>query len=195
MSTKYKFIDKDGIYFVSFATVSWVDVFTRPVYNEVFIDSVRYCQLNKGLCLHAWCLMSNHAHLVFSRSGQYSHSDILRDLKKFTSKKLIEAIENNPSESRKEWMLNIFGNAGQNKINNKDFQFWQQDNHPIELFSPSVTFQKIDYVHNNPVVAGIVSEADHYLHSSARDYLGKKGILDVEILERPMSLEGYVFSY
>ena len=195
MSTKYKFIDKDGIYFVSFATVSWVDVFTRPVYNEVFIDSVRYCQLNKGLCLHAWCLMSNHAHLVFSRSGQYSHSDILRDLKKFTSKKLIEAIENNPSESRKEWMLNIFRNAGQNKINNKDFQFWQQDNHPIELFSPSVTFQKIDYVHNNPVVAGIVSEADHYLHSSARDYLGKKGILDVEILERPMSLEGYVFSY
>ena len=195
MSTKYKFIDKDGIYFVSFATISWVDVFTRPVYNEVFIDSVRYCQLNKGLCLHAWCLMSNHAHLVFSRSGQYSHSDILRDLKKFTSKKLIEAIENNPSESRKEWMLNIFRNAGQNKANNQDFQFWQQDNHPIELFSPSVTFQKIDYVHNNPVVAGIVSEADHYLHSSARDYLGKKGVLDVEILERQMSLEGYVFSY
>ena len=81
MSTKCKFIDKDGIYFVSFAPVSWVDVFTRPVYNEVFIDSVRYCQLNKGLCLHAWCLMSNHVHLVFSRSGQYSHSDILRDSK------------------------------------------------------------------------------------------------------------------
>ncbi|MEZ4911819.1 MAG: hypothetical protein R2774_13275 [Saprospiraceae bacterium] len=92
-------------------------------------------------------------------------------------------------------MTNVFRNAGQNKANNKDFQFWQQDNHPIELFSPSVTFQKIDYVHNNPVVAGIVSEADHYLHSSARDYLGKKGVLDVEILERPMSLEGYVFSY
>ncbi len=50
-------------------------------------------------------------------------------------------------------------------------------------------------VHNNPVVAGIVSEADHYLHSSARDYLGTKGVLDVEILKRPMSLEGYVFSY
>jgi len=117
---------------------------------EIFIESVRYCQQNKGLKLHAWCLMSNHAHLVFSRSGQYSHSDILRDLKKYTSKKLIEAIESNPFESRKEWMMSIFRNAGQNNSNNKVNQFWQQDNHPIELFSPAVTFQKIDYVHNNP---------------------------------------------
>ncbi len=44
-------------------------------------------------------------------------------------------------------------------------------------------------------MAGIVSEDDHYFHSSARDYLGIKGVLDVEILEKPMSLEGYVFSY
>ncbi|MBL0101433.1 MAG: hypothetical protein IPP49_16505 [Saprospiraceae bacterium] len=65
----------------------------------------------------------------------------------------------------------------------------------MNFFSPLVTFQKIDYVHNNPVASGIVSEADHYLHSSARDYLGIKGVLDIEILERPMSLEGYVFSY
>ena len=195
MSTKYKFIETNGIYFVSFATVSWVDVFTRLAYMEIFIESVRYCQQNKGLKLHAWCLMSNHAHLVFSRSGQYSHSDILRDLKKYTSKNLIEAIENNPSESRKKWMMSIFRNAGQNKSNNKVNQFWQQDNHPIELFSPAVTFQKIDYVHNNPVMAGIVNEPDHYLHSSAKDYLGINGVLDVEILERPMSLEGYVFSY
>lgn len=150
MSTKYKFIDTNGIYFVSFATVSWVDVFTRLTYMEIFIESVRYCQQNKGLKLHAWCLMSNQAHLVFSRSGQYSHSDILRDLKKYTSKKLIEAIESNPFESRKEWMMSIFRNAGQNNSNNKVNQFWQQDNHPIELFSPAVTFQKIDYVHNNP---------------------------------------------
>lgn len=194
MSTKYKFLDNEGVYFVSFATVSWVDVFTRPAYNDIFFDSVRYCQQNKGLILHAWCLMSNHVHMVFSRSGQYSLSDILRDLKKFTSKKLIEAIENNSIESKKEWMMKIFRNAGQNKSNNKEYQFWQQDNHPIELFSPLVTFQKIDYIHNNPVVAGIVSEADHYLLSSARDYLGIRGVLDVEILERPMSLEGYVFS-
>jgi len=195
MSTKYKFLDHYGLYFVSFATVGWVDVFTRPLYTNIFCESVKYCQQNKGLNLHAWCLMSNHVHLIFSRSGLHSHSDILRDLKKFTSKKLLEAIENNPAESRKDWMKSIFRNAGEKKSNNKEYQFWQQDNHPIELFSPLVTFQKIDYVHGNPVAAGIVTESEHYLHSSARDYAGINGMLDIDVLERPGSLEGYVFSY
>lgn len=119
MSTRCQFLDHEAINFVSFVTVSWVDVFTRPTYNDIFIDSMRYCQQNKGLNLHAWYLMSNHAHLVFSRSGQNSHSVILRDLKKYTSKKVLEAIENNPSESRKDWMLKIFKSAGVNNINNK----------------------------------------------------------------------------
>jgi len=195
MSTKYKFLDTNGLYFVTFATVFWVDVFTRPLYNGIFCESVKYCQENKGLNLHAWCLMSNHVHLVFSRSGSHSHSDILRDLKKFTSKKMIEAIQNNPEESRKEWMMRLFSEAGKMNNNNKDYQFWQQDNHPIELFSPLVTIQKIDYVHNNPVKAGIVEIPEYYLHSSARDYTGLKGILDVQVIERPGSVEGYVFSY
>ncbi len=91
MSAKYKLIDIDSIYFVSFATVSWIDVFSRHNYIEIFIESIRYCQQNKGLKLYAWCLMSNPAHLGFSKSGQYSHSDILSDLKIFTSKKIIEA--------------------------------------------------------------------------------------------------------
>ena len=183
MSTKYKFIDKDGIYFVSFATISWVDVFTRPVYNEVFIDSVRYCQLNKGLCLHAWCLMSNHAHLVFSRSGQYSHSDILRDLKKFTSKKLIEAIENNPSESRKEWMLNIFSFLFKCNNNNKNYQFWKQDYHPVELNTKEKFTQRLLYLHENSVRSGLVWEPWHYKYSSAIDYYtNEKGLLKIELL-------------
>ncbi len=84
MSTKYKFIDSDGRYFVSFATVSWVDVFTRLPYIEIFTESIRYCQQNKGINLHAWCLMSNHVHLVFSRSGPDSHSDIVNKIKEYS---------------------------------------------------------------------------------------------------------------
>ena len=66
MSTKYKFLDPEGIYFVSFATVDWVDVFTRQEYKDIFIDSLKYCQKNKGMIIHAWCLMTNHVHLIFS---------------------------------------------------------------------------------------------------------------------------------
>ncbi|MCC6753351.1 MAG: transposase [Saprospiraceae bacterium] len=192
MSTKYKFLDPEGIYFVSFATVKWIDVFTRQEYKEIFINSLKYCQNHKGMIIHAWCLMSNHVHLVFSTIKKGKHSEILRDLKKFTSKKLLESIKNNRQESRKEWMLAILSDAGQNNSNNKEYQFWQQDNHPIEIYSPKVIAQKLAYIHNNPVKSGIVSEAEHYLYSSASNYCGQKGLLEVEILDIPASLVGYI---
>ncbi|MBK7879958.1 MAG: transposase [Saprospiraceae bacterium] len=193
MSTKYKFLDPEGIYFVSFATVDWVDVFTRQEYKDIFIDSLKYCQKNKGMIIHAWCLMTNHVHLIFSSNEKGKHSDILRDLKKYTSKKLLESIISNPHESRKEWMLNILSNAGRNNSNNKKFQFWQQDNHPIEIFSPKVISQKLVYLHNNPVEAGIVSLAEQYLYSSASNYCGQSGLIEIEILDVPANLVGYVF--
>ena len=81
MRTNYKFLDPEGIYFVSFATVGWVDVFTRIEYKEIFVDSLRYCINKKGLILHAWCLMTNHVHLIFSSKESGKHSAILRDIK------------------------------------------------------------------------------------------------------------------
>jgi putative transposase len=138
--------------------------------------------------------MSNHIHLIFSAKEKGTQSDILRDLKKFTAKKLVESIQKNPAESRKEWILEKLYFAGSQNSNNKYVQLWQQDNHPIEIFSPKVISQKIEYVHNNPIVTSIVSEAHHYLYSSARDYNGIKGLIDVEILDIPSSLVGYVLS-
>jgi len=109
--------------------------------------------------------------------------DIMRDMKKHTSIELRHAIQNLPVESRKEWILLMMHNAGKANSNNNDFQLWQQDNHPIELYTPQVTHQKLDYIHNNPVVAGIVDKAEEYLYSSARDYFGKSGLIDVILLD------------
>ena len=81
MSSKYKFLDPEGIYFVSLATVGWVDVFTRIEYKEIFVDSLRYCIDKKGLILHAWCLMTNHVRLIFSSKDSGMHFATLRDLK------------------------------------------------------------------------------------------------------------------
>ncbi len=80
MSTKYNFLDPEGIYFVSLATVGWVDVFIRIEYKEIFVDSLRYCIDKKGLILHACCLMTNHVHLIFSSQELGEHSAILRDI-------------------------------------------------------------------------------------------------------------------
>lgn len=180
----YKIRNKTAIHFVTFAVVEWVDVFTRNIYKDILLDSIRYCQNNKGLHLHAWCLMTNHVHLIASTPDN-SLSDILRDFKKYTSRQIITAIEDNQPESRKDWMLPIFKKQGSiNARNDSGNQFWRQDNHPKECFSPAFTAQKLEYIHRNPVDAGIVDKPQDYIYSSARDYFNRSkcGLLDINFI-------------
>jgi len=108
--------------------------------------------------------------------------NILRDLKSFTSTNIKKAIELNPTESRKEWMLWMMKRAGIKNNNNNDFQFWQQNNHPIELWDNYMMQQKLDYIHNNPVEAGFVDAPCDYVYSSARDYSEQKGLLNIKLI-------------
>jgi hypothetical protein len=109
--------------------------------------------------------------------------NIMRDMKKHTSTALKEAIQKHPAESRKEWMLWMMARADKKNSQNVDFQLWQQDNHPIELFNDKILHQKLDYLHYNPVVAGIVEKPEDYLYSSARDYYGLPGLIDILLVE------------
>jgi len=119
MSGKYK-VGEDAIpHFVTFSIVGWVDVFSREQYKELFVESLKYCQQKKGMVLHAWVIMTNHVNLIIS-SNSNKLQDIVRDLKKYCSKQIIKAIQENNTESRKEWMLNIFSFAGKSNNNNKD---------------------------------------------------------------------------
>lgn len=173
-----------SLYFVTFSTVQWVDVFSRDRYVDILLESLRYCQKEKGLNIHAWCIMTNHVHLMITTKLNHHPSDVLRDLKKFTSKKIIASIENEDlPESRRRWMLWIFRQAGQNNSKNQIYQFRQQDNYPIEIFSKRFIDQKLTYIHLNPVKAGFVDEPWHYRYSSARDYMtSQKGLLEIEML-------------
>ena len=182
MSSKYKFHNPDGLYFVTMTVVEWVDVFTRPIYKEIMVESLAYSQKKKGLIVHAWVIMSNHLHLIVSSKENCNLSDIFRDLKKFTSKKIISEIEQNPDESRKKWMLWIFKSQGAKNPNNKVFQFWQQDNHPIELDTNLKIDQRLNYLHENPVKAQIVESAEDYLYSSAKDYSDEVGLLKIDLI-------------
>jgi len=182
MPSKYRIHDSQEIYFITFTVVEWVDALSRPYYKDIIIDSLKYCQESKGLILYAYVIMNNHVHLIASAKETYNLSDILRDLKKFTSKKIVKEIEDNIQESRKRWMLWIFYSNGQRNSNNENFQFWQQDNHPVCLDSNFLIDQRLHYLHNNPVVEGIVEDPAHYVYSSARDYAGIKGLLDIVFL-------------
>ena len=178
MSRNYKFHNPEGLYFVSFAVVEWLDVFTRNEYKDILLQSLSFCQKEKGMEIIAWCIMTNHVHLIFrSVKGQHP-SLLLGDLKRFTSKALVKALQQNPQESRKEFLLEQFKRAAAKSSNVKEYQFWRHDNKPIELWSNKVIWEKISYVHNNPVEAGLVYKAQDYVYSSALDYADEKGLLD-----------------
>lgn len=183
MEGGYKIRNQAAIHFITFAVVEWVDVFSRKEYRDIVLDSIRFCQQDKGLLLHCWCIMSNHLHLVISTRNE-NLSDVLRDFKKYTSKQIIKAISENKQESRREWVLEIFRREGAKNSRNTRFQFWRQDNRPMELYSGKFIIQKMNYVHNNPVEAGIVDNPEHYLYSSAKDYFYSKkcGLLDLVFL-------------
>lgn len=178
MSRNYKFHNPEGLYFVSFVVVEWLDVFASNEYKDILIESLSYCQKHKGMDFFAWCIMTNHVHLVFRSIDGLDPAMLLGDFKRFTSKAIVKAIKENPRESSKEFLLDHFTKAGAKASNVNKYQFWRHDNKPIELWSNKVIYEKIIYIHKNPVKAGLVYYPEDYVYSSAADYADRKGLLD-----------------
>jgi putative transposase len=181
MSRKYKFRDNDKLYFISFACVGWVDVFIRNEYREVILESWRYCQREKDLEIYAWVIMTSHVHMIIGSKGR-AMDKIVGEMKSYTSRQLRKMIEGHNHESRKEWMLEIFYTAGNLGSNTKDWQFWRQDNKPIEIDNDTKFYEILEYVHQNPVEAGFVRKAEDYVYSSAGDFYGMPGLVELSYI-------------
>lgn len=167
------------LYFTTSTVIDWMDVFTRPLYKHIILESLEYCQANKGLDIYAWVLMTNHLHLIVGVSGGNTIGDVLRDFKKFTSKGIVKAIQENEQESRQEWLMNRFQFRAANDKKITNFKFWQEDNHVENIYSYDFYKQKFEYIHQNPVRQEIVARAEDYMYSSARNYAGMEGLLKV----------------
>ena len=170
------------VYFVTDTVVDWVDIFTRPTYKHIILDSLTYCQKEKGLLIYAWVLMSNHLHTIAGSDGRNVFSDIWRDFKKFTSKEILRTLINDAQESRQKWMLNRFEYAGKNDKKITNYKFWQEGNDAQGIYLNDYFNQKLNYIHQNPVKAELVNCAEDYRYSSAIDYAGGKGLLDVVVV-------------
>ena len=92
MSERYKVCDSTKPHFITITVIDWVDVFTRPYYKDIILESLRYCNEQKGLSIHAYCIMTSHVHLIVS-SETGKLNDIIRDFKKYTSKELVRVIK------------------------------------------------------------------------------------------------------
>ena len=178
MTTGYKIEEQDKFYFITLQVVEWIDIFTRDCYRKIIVDNLEYCVKKKGLEIYGWVIMSNHIHLLV-KSNTDNLSNTLRDFKSYTSKVILQEIQNK-NESRKDWMLKLFKDAAFKHQRNAEYQFWTHENHSEHIYSNNFMEQKLEYIHNNPVRNGIVVKAEDYNYSSATDYADVKGTLTIE---------------
>ena len=180
MSEGFKIHKQDAAYFLTLQVVYWIDLFSRKRYRDIIVDSLNYCCTKKGLTVYAYVIMSNHIHMIVSADNK-DLSALIRDIKSFTCKQLIASIFNH-TESRREWMIKLFRHAASKHQRNTTYQIWTHENHAEECYSPKFTWRRINYIHENPVRAGIVKAAEDYIYSSASDYAGQKGLVPICIL-------------
>jgi len=181
MSTKYKATEIEKAYFITITTVGWVDIFTRLNQKYVIINALKHCQENKGLTIFPYCLMHSHLHLFCRADSNFYLSEIMRDFKKFTSKKIIQTILEEP-ESRREWLLDYLKKSCEHLSRPQNYKVWQDGYHAEEVFSNQWIKEKINYIHQNPENEKIVTEPENYYFSSARNYANLDSALDIEVV-------------
>lgn len=179
----YVIRDQFAPHFLTFTICGWIDLFSRKVYKDIIIDALQYAQSNGHLIVNAFVIMSNHIHMIARANEKQgkSLSDIIRDFKKFTHHSMAPVIKSD-AESRRQWMLHQFEYYGSTNPKNSGMQIWTNDNHPEECFGGEFTYSKLNYIHQNPVRAGIVSNPEEYIYSSASNYVTGKGIMDIALL-------------
>lgn len=176
MSRKYKIWNPNELYFITGTVVRWIDLFTRNEYKDEIVKSIKHCQEHKGLEVYAWVIMTNHFHMIVG-SNKDPLSGIIRDMKTYTSKTLRSVIASHPCESRKDWLLWMMEKEGRVSGNHNEWKLWEEGVHPIECYDKEIFYQKLEYIHHNPVKAGFVKNAEDWLYSSANGYSDNSGMI------------------
>jgi len=171
--SRYKFIPGDtSPYLLTATTVNWLPLFNNPTIAEIIFDSLRFLQAHNRLTIYAYVLMENHLHLI--ASAEILEKEIA-NFKSFTARKSIDHYLSGENSF-------ILEQLAFHKIPHRidrDYQFWQQGVHPQQIQSTAMLHQKIEYMHHNPVRRGYVELPEHWRYSSARNYAGMEGLLDV----------------
>jgi REP element-mobilizing transposase RayT len=184
MSRPYAINDASKAHFITATVVDWIDVFTRKSYCDILEENLNFYIKNRGLIVYGYVIMSNHIHVII-QAKNLDLSEVLRDFKKFTAKQILNTIQTE-TESRRSWMLERFKKATETHHRNKTYQFWSYGNHAEDIFSEKFLWSKLDYIHFNPVRAGIVKRPQDYLWSSAGNYIEGKGNVQVTLADNPV---------
>ena len=173
----------DACYFLTLNTVDKIDVFVRPAYKQAIADALNVFIQSQGLTVYSWCLMSSHLHLAVRTKDGSAPAYFERDFKKYTTPAVIKTIEME-MDFRREWMLQHFEDHAKSLRRLEKFHLWQNCSSPFRIDSgqSNLLLDRIAHIHENPVREGIVDQPEAYIHSSARDYAGMRGLVNVRVI-------------
>jgi putative transposase len=158
-------------------TIDRVDIFIRPFFKQIIVESLNYFIEKKGLIVYGWCLMTNHQHLLVRPKDGFDLSTIISDFKAFTAKIILEDL-NTESEIRRAWLMKRIREAA---LFDK-LEVWENSDHPIHIGNDEKENinELLKQIHDNPVRNKIVALPQDYLHSSARNYAGLNGLVNIQ---------------
>jgi len=153
--------------------LNWIPLFTRKESVEILLDSFKCLQEKDNFKLYAYVILENHIHILAQSD------DIGKSMAKFkihTAKSLIKLLQ---KENVKTILEQLIFNKKAHK-SDREYQLWQEGIQPKLMQSDAMMISKIKYIHDNPVKGGYLDEAKHWRYSSARDYEGEDGLLEIE---------------
>jgi putative transposase len=170
--SRYRFGESRQPHFVTSTVVAWLPIFTRPEAAQIVLDSWTFLQREGRIVLLGYVILENHLHWIAAADDL---SKQVRNFKSYTAKQLLQLLEKANAHTLLEQLAYY-------KLRHKvdqDYQLWQESSHPEEVTTDEMMWQKLEYIHNNPVKRGYVDDPLHWRYSSARNYAGQPGLIDV----------------
>jgi REP-associated tyrosine transposase len=170
--SRYRIYENRVPYFLTCTIVGWLPIFTRPDSVQIIYDSWSFLRENDRLEIYGYVILENHLHLIASSP---SLAKEIGDFKSYTARRIVNLLE----ESRTTMLLEqLAWYKARHKVD-RDYQVWQEGSHPEEIQSEEMMWQKLEYIHNNPVKRGYVARPEHWRYSSAANHLGLPGLFPV----------------
>lgn len=170
--SRYRILSKASPHFLTATINYWQPLFTRTEIVNIVLDSWRFLQREAEFEIYGYVILENHLHLIASSPDL---SGDMQRFKSYTAKQIIDYLEKTQAKRVLE-LLTLFKRAHKTE---SQYQIWEEGSHPQLIESETVMRQKLDYIHQNPVKRGYVDLPEHWRYSSARNYLGLEGLIEV----------------
>ena len=170
--------NENEMHFLTLTIIEWIDIFTKPEYFKIIIESFKYCRKSKGLKIYEYVIMTNHIHIIVKAKEDYKLSQIISDFKKHTTREILKLLE----KDNRRYILNLIKNSFSKK-KGYEKQIWQRENYPEVIISEKFLRQKVNYIYKNPVKKEYVVNIEDWKYSSARNkILNDNSIIELDDL-------------